>query len=44
MKKIISITLALGFVSTLFAEPNIPLDKSEVKARDGEGSGCNQPF
>jgi len=34
LKKIISITLALGLVSTLFAEPNVPLDMEKVERKN----------
>ena len=33
MKKIITITLALGLTSLLMAEANIPLDKKAMKAK-----------
>jgi len=44
LKKIISITLALGLVSTLFAEPNVPLDMEKVKEKMSKVAGEVSPF
>ena len=44
MKRIIGITLTLGLVSALFAEPNVPLDKVKVKAKMAEIAGEPSPF
>jgi len=44
VKRIIGITLALGLVSALFAEPNIPLDKAKLKAKMAKIAGEPSPF
>jgi Spy/CpxP family protein refolding chaperone len=44
MKKIIGITVALGLISSLFAEPNIPLDKAKLKAKMAKVAGEPSPF
>jgi len=44
MKKIITITLALGLTSLLMAEANIPLDKKAMKAKVAKIAGESSPF
>ena len=44
MKKIIAITLALGFATALMAEANIPMDKKAMKAKMTEMAGEVSPF
>gem|GEM_PF-536560 len=44
MRKVVGITLAFGLISSLFAEPNIPLDKSELKTKMEKIAGVTSPF
>jgi hypothetical protein len=44
MKKVITITMALGLTSLLMAEPNIPLDKEAMKAKIAKIAGEPSPF
>jgi Spy/CpxP family protein refolding chaperone len=44
MKKIVTLTLALGLTSLLMAEANIPLDKKAMKAKIEKISGEVSPF
>jgi len=44
MKKIITLSLAVGLVSTLMAEPNIPVDKKAMKAKIAKMAGEVSPF
>jgi Spy/CpxP family protein refolding chaperone len=44
MKKIITVTLALGLTSLLMAEANIPLDKKAMKAKIEKIAGEVSPF
>jgi len=44
MKKIVGVTLALGLISMLFADPNIPLDKAKLKAKMAKIAGEPSPF
>jgi hypothetical protein len=44
MKKIITITLALGLSSLLMADANIPVDKKAMKAKMTEMAGENSKF
>jgi ferritin len=44
MKKIITVSLTLGLLSTLMAEPNVPLDKNAMKAKMSEMAGEVSPF
>ena len=44
MKKIITLSLALGLVSSLMAEPNVPLDKKAMKAKIAKMAGEVSPF
>ena len=44
MKKIITLSLALGLVSSLMAEPNVPVDKKAMKAKMTELAGEVSPF
>ena len=44
MKKIIALSLTLGLTSTLMAEPNVPIDKKEVKAKLTKIAGEVSPF
>jgi len=44
LKRIVSIALAFGVISSLMAEPNVPLDKAKVKAKMAEIAGEVSPF
>jgi hypothetical protein len=44
MKKIITLTLALGLTSLLMAEANIPIDKKAMKAKVAKIAGEPSPF
>jgi len=44
MTKIISLSLAMGLVSTLMANPNIPLDKKALQAKMTKVAGKPSPF
>jgi len=44
MKKIITLTLALGLISLLMAEANIPVDKEAMKAKIAKIAGEPSPF
>jgi len=44
MKKIITITLALGLTSLLMAEANIPVDKETMKSKIAKIAGEPSPF
>jgi hypothetical protein len=44
MKKIITVTLALGLTSLLMAEANIPLDKKAMRAKIEKIAGKVSPF
>jgi len=44
MKKIITLTLALGLTSLLMAEANIPVDKKAMKAKVAKIAGEPSPF
>ena len=44
MKKIITLSVALGLVSTLMAEPNIPVDKKAMRAKVAKIAGAVSPF
>jgi len=44
MKKIITLTLALGLTSLLVADANIPIDKKAMKAKMTEMAGATSPF
>ena len=44
MKKIVTLTLALGLISLLMAEANIPLDKKAMKAKIEKIAGEVSPF
>jgi hypothetical protein len=44
MKKIITLTLALGLTSPLMAEANIPIDKKAMKAKVAKIAGEVSPF
>jgi len=44
MKKIITLTLALGLTTLLMAEANVPLDKKAMKAKVAKIAGETSPF
>jgi len=44
MKKIVTLTLALGLTSLLMAEANIPLDKKAMRAKVAKIAGEPSPF
>jgi len=44
MKKIITVTLAIGLSSLLMADANIPIDKKAMKAKMIEMAGESSPF
>ena len=44
MKKIITVTLALGLTSLLMAEANIPVDKKAMRAKTAKIAGETSPF
>jgi hypothetical protein len=44
MKKIITLSVALGLVSMLMAEPNIPVDKKAMRAKVAKIAGAVSPF
>jgi Spy/CpxP family protein refolding chaperone len=44
MKKIVTLTLAIGLVSTLIADANIPMDQKAIKAKITKMAGEVSPF